>query len=416
MDDDAAHTTTQQTAEDDATPKSFLRLICSKAIDVRETERGVWVLADVFGVAAGEVRARTPAALAAELFALANVQPLADAEGRLFHPARHERDGPSLPWALEEPLVARIPDSYRIWLCGRGDHRKFDFLRGFLPLAYLEDGFGKGSRDGFEQIHQMMVGAAREAGNAITQEMLMAFLHHVHLRRLCDDLLALVDRSVTAFHRVLKGVRVAVRSQAADLRHLGVSEIEHGGPLSIDIATHVTIAVISIVSSLDVMTKLVKFVNETSHPTTKFRPPGTTYYADLAGLRARTLAPDVLQKIQIAWSSATGVSELVQFRHDLIHSTTALEIERCIYIGCATSQVKELPLHYAQLPARDVAPNGQPLRFLGREYFTAQDRSFDEVLFGWIASAIGALATTVRELWAFIDAARPAATHTLAGT
>lgn len=392
--------------------------LCSKALDVREIEPGRFVIVDALGARSEVFNVEGHEQMLVECRQRANVVPLTHVDGSLLLGAGHKLDGRTIPWSLEEPYVSRIPDSYRIWLAGRGDHQVFDAKRSFLPLAYAEAGFGAGACEVFEEIHTEMMKhqEGQPEAIAIPREMLMAFLHHVQLRRLCDDQLALVDRAVKSFQRVLFLMREAVRRNAHAIPQLGVPEIEHTSPLAAEIATYVTVAVTSIVSSMDLMTRFVAFVNDTDLPPTKFRPTGTTYYADLSTMRAKTLPLDVLDRTRQAWSSRPSLPELVQFRHDLIHSTTALEIERKVFIGIGTQQVNSLPLHYTQIPARDCGPNGQPLRYLGREYFTAQGRNMDEVLQMWLVDAVEAHAATAREIRTFIDTARITATHQLPGT
>lgn len=406
----------EQRRPEDCELRQLPGFLCSKGLDVREVERGRFVIVDALGARSELFGADGHQEMLVELRQRANVLPLTHVDGSLLLATGHELDGATIPWSLEEPYVARIPDSYRIWLAGRGDHQLFDAKRNLLPLAYFEAGFGTGAREVFEEIHtEMMRKKESPEAVAIPREMLMAFLQHVQLQRLCDDQLALVDRAVKAFQRVLFLMREAVRRNANAIEQLQASEIEHAGPLAAEIATYVTVAVISVVSSMDLMTRFVSFVNDTDLPSAKFRPTGTTYYADLSTLRAKTLPLDVLDRIRQAWSSRPSLLGLVQFRHDLIHSTTALEIERKVYIGIGTPQVNSLSLHYAQIPARDCADNGQPLRFLGREYFTAQGRNMDEVLQAWLVDAVEAHGVTAREVRAFIDAARATATHTLPG-
>ena len=80
-------------------------------------------------------------------------------------------------------------------------------------------------------------------------------------------------------------------------------------------------------------------------------------------------------------------SSLTQLRHDLVHSTTILEMEK-IYIGFQTEEVNELPLHYSYMPWRDCLDSGQPVRYLGRDYFTSQGVDVEWQLLAWIRSII----------------------------
>lgn len=402
-------TTQQQDIE------SLPGFLCSKALDVREIELGMFGLVDALGkctapscVADGDLRAT--------LRRLGNIVPIAHIDGSLLLGPRHMFDGATIPWALHEPYVARVPDLYRIWLCGKGDFHKFDAKQSRLPLAYGESGFGTGDRQSFEEIHAEMSNGKLPWAVGIPQELLTAYLRHAQLKRLCDDQLALIDRAVKAFQRVLNLMRRAVRENAHALKMLGAVEIQHACPACSDIATFVTMAAISAVTSMDIMTRLVAFINDTDLPPKKFRPQGASYFANIQIMKPKALPLSVLDRIREAWSCRPSIDELVQFRHDVIHSTTALELERRIYIGYATAEINSLDLHYAQLPARDCESNGQPVRFLAREFFTGQHRNMDEVLGTWLVDVVTAHIVTAREIQDFITGAIVNATHTLPGT
>ena len=309
---------------------------------MREIEPGRFVIVDALGARSEVFNVEGHEQMLVECRQRANVVPLTHVDGSLLLGAGHKLDGRTIPWSLEEPYVSRIPDSYRIWLAGRGDHQVFDAKRSFLPLAYAEAGFGAGACEVFEEIHTEMMKhqEGQPEAIAIPREMLMAFLHHVQLRRLCDDQLALVDRACEILPaRPFPHAREAVRRNAHAIPQLGVPEIEHTSPLAAEIATYVTVAVTSIVSSMDLMTRFVAFVNDTDLPPTKFRPTGTTYYADLSTMRAIRFPLDVSDRTRQAWSSRPSIPlELVQFRNHPIDSTTALEIERKVFIGIKRSR------------------------------------------------------------------------------
>lgn len=389
--------------------------LCSKAIDIREVKEGSFVFVDAVGGELEGFNATDHIMLVEAAKRLLDIVPLAHADGSLLLENGHSRDGVTIPWSLEEPLVARIPDFYRIWLCGLGDHRVFDSARSHIPLAYLEWGFGTGDRDEFQKLHATTLKMAANGDAPFSEEMLYALLHHVLLKRICDDVLALIDRASRAYQRFLFLLRQSVRANVGDFQHLGATEIQHSGPWSIELATLVTVAVISAVSSMDVITRLIIFVNDTEFPIAKFKPQGTSYYSDLQKLKPGALPASILDAIKAAWSRKSSLLSLIQYRHDLVHSTTALELERNLFIGKGTDELNAAPLFYAVLLSRDALPTGQPVRFLAREYFTSSGDTVDVVVAGWLKDVIEAQAATASQLQAFIDAARSTATHRLAG-
>lgn len=74
---------------------------------------------------------------------------------------------------------------------------------------------------------------------------------------------------------------------------------------------------------------------------------------------------------------------LIQMRHDLIHSTAALEMEK-VYVGYGTGEVKDLPLHYSFIPWRDCTETGQPDRYLRRDDFASSGVDIEFQLPAWL--------------------------------
>ena len=407
-------TRTRATTDPSIWPEK-LHFLCSRGLDLVQTAEQTFALVDAFGCASLPFQVSSPAQLEGAAKALANISPVLSSDGTFLGTQSHWRDQPRLPWALEEPLVARIPDSYRLWLCGRGARHKFDATLAILPAAYLDSGWGRGTRTVFEEIHTRMLNGSLPQSKYITKDMLLARIHHLHLKRMCDDLLALVTRALGALHRVLRLVRKAIREQSGVLVDLDGNELIHTGPLSHEIATWITTAVTSATTSLDVLTKLVAFINDTELPPGRLRPARGLHFSGLSKLRPKALAASDLRAIQDAWEHKDSLKELIHWRHDLVHNTTALEVERSLYIGFGTACINDLPLHYSQIHARDVDGTGQPIRYLARDYFTAQDRDIEVALHAWCDDVISGHATTARILHDFIERQRKNAQHSLDG-
>lgn len=213
--------------------------------------------------------------------------------------------------------------------------------------------------------------------------------------------MALLNRSIRSLLDFLIVQRATIAEENWAREHMDVSEIVHSGPKSYQAASLATICVISLCTSLDIMSKLIHFVNASSRPTEKFKSTQGKHFSDLYKTKANTLPQDFFKAITNKWEDLPGASSLIQFRHDLVHSTAALELEK-IYVGCQTGEINELPLHYAFVPWRDCNANGQPIRYLGREYFTSGGVDMESQLLCWTKSVISLHLYTGEQLLDFL--------------
>ena len=237
----------------------------------------------------------------------------------------------------------------------------------------------------------------------ITADYLGIYQHHIQLRRICSDIMALLHRSMRAFYNLLIQQRRIIQEEDWARERLQITEIVHTGPKSYDAASAATICAISLCTSLDLSSKLIHFLNRCARPAVRFRAAQGKHFSDLSNLRAETLPQHLVVQLKQRAAAITNVAALVQMRHDLIHSTTALELER-VFVGYETAQVNNLPLHYTELHWRDCDVDGQPERFLGRDYFTSKNTDMEAQLFHWIKAVSDYHIDVGAKLLAFFDA------------
>src|SRR5262245_22473009 len=171
-------------------PATFSGIWCTKGLDVCEVRPGEFEIRDALGNTLAPFEARDDDVIIASLKRIANVQPLASRASGLRRMGRRLLLGlADVPHQLDSLYVAVLPDLYRIWRCGRGDWRKYDALIQYLPVAYLEWGYGDGSKEALERIHSEVLTLINAGQSPVTQEILLVYLSHLHFRRICDDIL-----------------------------------------------------------------------------------------------------------------------------------------------------------------------------------------------------------------------------------
>lgn len=359
------------------------RYITTKGLFVRAVGSDSFVLEDVFGICSMPFYAENIKTASIKANELGRVRVLCHES--VFDPM----SGIELfRWfELEKYYVAKLADHFRYWQVGRQSVRTFDKLSNALPIAYFDLGFGEGSRDTLEEIDKKVNVAAKAGKVPFTKYYLAIRLSHMQLERICSDLMSLMHRAIQAFVDLLAIQRLTIKQEYWSAEHLNAPEIIHTGPKSYKAATNTTMCVISLCTSLDISSKLLHFLNFCSRPTMRFRNAQGKNFSDLPNMKPNTLPADLISKIVDRGNNGDRLSSLIQLRHDLIHSTAALEMEK-IYIGYQTGEINELPLHYSYMPWRDCSENGQPLRYLGREYFTSQRIDIEWQLLTWIRAVV----------------------------
>ncbi|UUY07725.1 hypothetical protein LRS11_18175 [Pseudomonas sp. J452] len=374
-----------------------MRYLTSKGLFARNVGGERYVLEDVFGVCTTPFLAKDIEELSATISALARVSIICSEE------CLNPMASPEFAnwFELENFYVSKISDHYRYWQVGRNLVETYDGVSAMLPIAYFETGFGSGSKDVLEFIDKHISTAAINSTVPFTPSCIAIRLSHIQIERMCSDLMALLNRSVRSLLDFLIVQRATIAEENWAREHMDVSEIVHSGPKSYQAASLATICVISLCTSLDIMSKLIHFVNASSRPAEKFKSTQGKHFSDLYKTKANTLPQDFFKAIINKWEDLPGASSLIQFRHDLVHSTAALELEK-IYVGCQAGEINELPLHYAFVPWRDCNANGQPIRYLGREYFTSGGVDMESQLLCWTKSVISLHLYTGEQLLDFL--------------
>jgi len=122
-------------------------------------------------------------------------------------------------------------------------------------------------------------------------------------------------------------------------------------------------------------------------PIDKFKSAQGKHFSDLNSIKENVLKKHEINTIKNIWDGLPSIKSLIQFRHDLIHNTSALELEK-LYVGRATEEIHSLPMHYSFQPWRDCDVSGQPIRYLGREYFVSSGIDFEKQLCDWLLDVI----------------------------
>lgn len=407
-----------RTRDDEVTSEEKLWIIqyyCTKSLNVIKLADKRFTIIDVFGNACIPFDAQEEADLCRSIFEKARVRPILYGNRSLVR-EKSEWADTDIPYRIEEIYIARLPDFYRIWLCGSGDWMVFDRYSSSLPIFYLDFGYGTGSKVDFEKLHAIVVETINRGRLPFGKDLLFAHLMREQLGRICDDIVALIHRASRSLQEILRIQRQVIIESAMSLEQLQTTQVLQVNQSSQQIASLVTVACISLCTSLDLAAKLVYFVNENAIPPHKFRPAQGKHFEELKIIKAKGLPADVITKIQKSWEFQKPLKELIQFRHDLVHSTTALELERKLYVGIGSNEVDNLGLHYSFQPWRDTDETGQPHRSLGRDYFSSQNIDIEWALYVWLNAVIDGHINAGTQLLQFFETAIKTPTHRLSGT
>lgn len=256
-----------------------------------------------------------------------------------------------------------------------------------IPIAYLELGYGDGSRNVLEHIDKIVRKLIAEGKAPFKAATLEKWLVLEQFKRIFKELMSLIHRAIEAFLDLLSLQRTCVREAVPSLPHLESNEVIHHGRDSYRASTAATMAAISLCTSLDIQSKLIHYLDQFDRSDVRFKPAGGRHFSDLRSFRPRRLPASVHGELLAAADADSGLAELIQFRHDVVHSTSAIELEK-VYVGFGTPEVNSMPLHYSFQGWRDCAISGQPDRYLGRDFFIGKRRDMEHRVFTWIQLVI----------------------------
>jgi hypothetical protein len=389
---------------------------CSRGLACHKSPEGIWDLVDVAGQRTAIGQVASAGELNRATLALAKVAVISPLAGTGVVTGNEVLRLDDMFFRIEELYVARIPDYYRILLCGKGDRNLFDAKKLMLPIAYQEVGFGgSGGKEILEFSHQFALELAKDRG-FITRQIIAAFLTHIELKRLCDAVYAHFRRACFEFRRLVTGMRSVVQAESALLNRMEWNELTHKSEATFQLATCVTNGVISLATTLEVLAKLVQFVNATEFNVPKYQIPHFNGGMDLTGIRPALMSECDLSLFRSLWIAEHVMNEIALFRHDVVHNTFPMELERNFYIGKGTPFVNELPLLYCYMPWRDSMADGKPVRCMGRSFFTGSERDMDATFGEWIAAVYSTVDKVGQAILDKVIATTSSAAHVLTGT
>lgn len=288
---------------------------------------------------------------------------------------------------LEYYYIAHIDYSFLNSILAPKEKERFHSLMGLFPLAYSECGHGEGSKDIFETIHNQFKEACSNEGSPLNENDLTVFLVKSQISRICSDIMSLLNRAITGYSNLLVAQRDCINESHTALHQLNVSEIVHSGQNSYRVATEITSLVISLCSSLDLSAKLIQYINSIKPEKLSFKGARDKQHHEVRKISSIYFSSEFIQDITTLQSSAVDLPELIQFRNDLIHSTSAIELEK-IFVGIGHKEINDLPLYYSAQYSRDCLDNGQPHRYLGRDYFSSTQLDIEVKALSWVNSVI----------------------------
>lgn len=290
---------------------------------------------------------------------------------------------------IEKYYAVKISDLFRIWQYGN-DFKRFDEETMLIPPFYSDFGHGVGDRLEFIKVHELLEKKLSKNELYFGSKTFYVYLAFMQVNRICSDILALLDRAIQSFYEILILERECIKENASTLSHesfVYTNEIVHTGLLTYKISSAATNLVISLCSSLDLSSKLIFFLNDCEIPTPRFKSARGKHFSDRFKIKPKNLDTEFIANYNNIWNNHQSLKSLIQFRHDLIHNTAALELEK-LYIGFQTDQIKEFPIYYSYVPWRDCDENGQPDRFLGREFYIGKNENFEIQAFKWLNEII----------------------------
>lgn len=357
-------------------------IFTTKGMFLRQLSENRYVVHDVFGTCSLPFEIKNSAELSTKVFDDFRIRPLVDTQCAAELP--HYKD---FNWdQLEYYYVAHLDYAFHRYLMTEEDLPRYYAEKLALPIAYVELGHGEGSRRILETIDKHV----RESianGPAPFSTTLDTWLVINQFERICGEILSLISRAIASFVDLLKVQRTCIVHAASSIPQLGANEVIHQGPNSYAAATAASMSAISMCTSLDLLSKLLHYLDQVEPGALKFKAAGGRHFSDLIKFKARRIPKEIGEELMHAMHSNSDVAELIQFRHDVVHSTSVLELEK-VYVGFGTMETNGLPLHYSYQGWRDCLENGQPERYLGRDFFVEKQQDMEYRVFTWLQSII----------------------------
>jgi len=358
-------------------------LLTTKGMFVRRLDENRYTVHDVFGTSSLPFTAEDETKLISVLSADFKIRPLVDVQNLSEFPHYSE-----FSWnQLEYYYVAHLDYALHNYFMTAPQLSKYQEEKYFLPIAYLDLGHGEGARQTLELIDKTVRDAVAKGNSPFSAETLETWLVINQFGRICNEIMSLISRAIALFIDLLKAQRSCIINAVPSISQLRTNEVIHRGRDSYAAATAASMSAISMCTSLDLLSKLIHYLDQLDPKALKFKAAGGCHFSDLTKLKARRVPREIGDELMLERQSNSDIAELIQFRHDVVHSTSALELEK-IYVGIATAEINDMPLYYSFQGWRDCLPNGQPERYLGRDFFIDNHQDIEQRLFTWLRFVI----------------------------
>jgi hypothetical protein len=380
-------------------PYSAPHLFTTKGMFLRRLEEKRYVIHDVFGTCSLPFAAEDEAELVKKMLENFRLRLLVDVQ--IADELPYYKD---FNWdQLEYYYVAHLDYALHRYFMSEECLPRFYDEKLALPVAYVELGHGEGSRKTLETIDKHVREAVTKGIAPFSQTTLDTWLVINQFERICGEILSLISRAIASFVDLLKAQRTCIFHGASSISQLRANEVIHQGPNSYAAATAASMSAISMCTSLDLLSKLIHYLDPLEPGTLKFKPAGGRHFSDLIKFKARRVPKEISEALMHAMHSDSDIAELIQFRHDVVHSTSVLELEK-VYVGVGTFEINDAPLHYSYQGWRDCLPNGQPERYLGRDFFVENNHDIEHRIFTWLHSVISLQIDAAKRIHEFLKA------------
>ncbi len=372
----------------------------NKGLFIREIYDDLYVIQDALGTCSMPFKANKRN-LDEKTIAIANVHKLVTTEISSEFPNYSD-----FKWdELEKYYCCHLDNSFLACLVNKDELKRYWSTLNYIPIAYLECGYGDGSKSVLEHIHTNIQKLCKNDDFLIRKSDLELFLVNNQVKRICKDIMSLISRSLAAYTELLINHRRCIYKSFQAIEQLNSKEIIHRGQDTYKAASDVTSLVISLCSSLDLSAKLVQYINSINTSDISFKTAKDKQYHEVKKISPNFLPKEVLDNILSFQRLNNNFSEIIQLRNDLIHSTSAIELEK-IYVGSETSEINNMPLLYSAQYARDCLDSGQPIRFLGRDYFVEEKVDIDVKTLSWIHKIFGYHISVAKEIHCYLKTQR----------
>ncbi len=162
---------------------------------------------------------------------------------------------------LEFYYVVHINHVFLASLINSNEAERYHLIKGLFPIGYLDCGYGDGSKNTLELIHNNFKELCKDDDFPVQKKDLELFLINNQVERICSDIMSLMRRSIFSYTELLRSQRKCIEKSYKAIDELETNEVLHRSYDSHQASSAVTSLVISLCSSLDLSTKLIQYIN-----------------------------------------------------------------------------------------------------------------------------------------------------------